>query len=227
MTSEYETELPLVTHALYCKEGYLVVGIGGETQMVQPGQLIVMEFVAGDKVQYSVMGEGTAIRAQIFAATNDELYGGTLPEKCNLRRLQSLRIPCKHPVQTGEIYVKSLKTTWFDEQLSGAIRKLERLYVTFFVFIIGLVTIASMGAMNEWDSVIVLLGILAWILVDCLLISPLIYFAVMPKPVRKHIKDIDKLTPYEQKVREAELGRNERAEKILKKYKNSGRYTGL
>ena len=115
----------------------------------------------------------------------------------------------------------------FDEQLSGGIRKLERLYITFFVFIIGLVTIASMGAMNEWDSVIVLLGILAWILVDCLLISPLIYFAVMPKPVRKHIKDIDKLTPYEQKVREAERGRNERAEKILKKYKNSGRYTGL
>ncbi len=229
MTSEYEMKLPLVTHALYCKEGYLVVGIGGETQMVQPGQLIVMEFVPGDKVQYSVMGEGTAIRAQIFAADmNDELYPVEIPpEKATFDDFKACVYLANIQFRLAKYMIKSLKTTWFDEQLSGAIRKLERLYVTFFVFIIGLVTIASMGAMNEWDSVIVLLGILAWILVDCLLISPLIYFAVMPKPVRKHIKDIDKLTPYEQKVREAELGRNERAEKILKKYKNSGRYTGL
>ena len=48
----------------------------------------------------------------------------------------------------------------------------------------------------------------------------------MPKPIRKHIKEIDKLTPYEQKVRNAELGRNERVEKMMKKYKNSGRYLG-
>ena len=95
------------------------------------------------------------------------------------------------------------------------------------MFIIGLVTIASVGVMQPWSNAAIFIALFAWIIVDCLLISPLIYFAVMPKPVRKHIKDIDKLTPYEQKVREAELGRNERAEKILKKYKNSGKYTGL
>ena len=49
------------------------------------------------------------------------------------------------------------------------------------------------------------------------------YMAVVPKPVRKHIKDIDHLTPYEQRVREKQLATNERVEKIMKKYKNSGK----
>ena len=66
-----------------------------------------------------------------------------------------------------------------------------------------------------------------WILTDCLLISPLIYMPFMPKPVRKHIKDVNNLTPYEQRVREGELGSNEHLEKVMKKYKNSGRNLGI
>ena len=66
----------------------------------------------------------------------------------------------------------------------------------------------------------------AWILADCLIVSPLMYMAVVPKPVRKHIKDVGNLTPYEQKVRNEELGRNEIAEKVLKKYKNTGKNLG-
>ena len=49
---------------------------------------------------------------------------------------------------------------------------------------------------------------------------------VVPKPVRKHIKKVENLTPYEQRVREEELGSNERLEKVLKKYKNSGKNLG-
>ena len=60
-------------------------------------------------------------------------------------------------------------------------------------------------------------------MIDIFLISPLMYFAVVPKPTKAHIKDIDKLTPYEQKVRERQMNTNEQVEKILKKYKNSGR----
>lgn len=228
LTSEYETKLPLVTHALYCKEGYMVVEAAGESHMLQAGQLMVMEFVPGDTVKYSVMGEGTAIRAQIFAADmNDELYPVEIPpEKATFDDFKMCVYLSNIQFRLAKYMIKSLKTTWFDEQLSRAIKKVERLYLTFLVFIIGLVAIASAGAMNEWAAGAVIGAILAWLAVDCLLISPLIYFAFMPKPVRKHIKDIDKLTPYEQKVREAELNRNERVEKILKKYKNSGRYLG-
>ncbi|MBR6529308.1 MAG: hypothetical protein IKT62_04650, partial [Firmicutes bacterium] len=67
---------------------------------------------------------------------------------------------------------------------------------------------------------------IGWILLDCLVISPLIYMPFMPKPIRKHIKDVNNLTPYEERVRAIELGTNEAVEKVLKKYKNSGRNLG-
>ena len=66
--------------------------------------------------------------------------------------------------------------------------------------------------------------VVGWFLIDIFLISPSLYLAVVPKPVRKHIKDINNLTPYEQRVLEKQLATNERLEKLLKKYKNSGRY---
>ena len=127
----------------------------------------------------------------------------------------------------GAKYIlKSLKTTWFDEALSSAIKKIEKVYITFFVGILGFVFLTSFGVLREWNEIAILGLALGWLILDCLIISPLIYLPFMPKPIRKHIKEIDKLTPYEQKVRDAELGRNERVEKMMKKYKNSGRYLG-
>ena len=64
--STCESALPLCAHALYCKEGYLLVSIGEKTQMVQPGQLFVIEYEMGENAEYSIMGEGVSIRAQIF-----------------------------------------------------------------------------------------------------------------------------------------------------------------
>ncbi len=228
LTSEYETKLPLATHALYCKEGYFVAEVGGNTQMVRQGQLFVMEFAPGEKVQYSLMGEGTVIRAQIFASDmSDELYPVEIPpEKATFDDFKTCVYLANVQFRFAKYVIKSLKTTWFDEQLSGAIKKIEKLYLPFFIFIIGTVLLASAGMLEEWNNAAIGISLLAWIAADCLVISPLLYFAVVPKPVRKHIKDIDKLTPYEQKVRTAELNRNERAEKILKKYKNSGRNLG-
>ena len=122
--------------------------------------------------------------------------------------------------------IKSLRQTWFDEALSGVIRKLERYYATSIVFFLGLIGVLVIGLAENLSALPALALFVGWVLLDCLVISPLIYFACVPKPVRKHIKDIDKLTPYEQKVREQEQGRNEQLEKLLKKYKNSGKYMG-
>ncbi len=228
LTSEYESELPLATHALYCKDGYFVAETGGNTQMVRQGQLFVMEFAPGEAPQYSLMGEGTVIRAQIFASDmSDELYPVEIPpEKATFDDFKACMYLANVQFRCAKYVIKSLKTTWFDEELSKAIKKIERIYAPFFIFIIGVVLLASAGMLQEWSNAAIVISLLAWIAADCLVISPLLYFAVVPKPVRKHIKDIDKLTPYEQKVREAELNRNERAEKILKKYKNSGRSLG-
>ena len=78
--ASHETDLPLSTHALYCKEGYLIVGLGDKTQMLQPGQLFVIEYEMDETAAYSIMGEGIAVRAQIFySGMEEELFPVEIP----------------------------------------------------------------------------------------------------------------------------------------------------
>ena len=226
--SSEETELPLCTHALYCKEGYLLVSTGEKTQMVQPGQLFVMEYEMGETARYSIMGEGVTVRAQIFySGMEEELFPVEIPaEKATFDDFKVCVYLANVQFRGAKYVIKSLQHTWFDETLGGVIRKLERYYVTSIVFFLGLIGVLVIGLEANLSALPSLALFAGWVLLDCLVISPLIYFTCVPKPVRKHIKDIDKLTPYEQKVREQEQGRNEQLEKLLKKYKNSGKYLG-
>ena len=116
---------------------------------------------------------------------------------------------------------KRLKRVWFDEELQAAIKRVNSIYITEIVLLLGIILIAWAGVNRLQPSVIVLLMI-AWAIVDFLFVSPFLFFLVVPKPVSAHIKDIDKLTPYEQKVREQQLNTNERVERILSRYKISG-----
>ena len=79
-------------------------------------------------------------------------------------------------------------------------------------------------AMEYWGKEMVIPVIIAWLLLDFLVINPFIYFTAVPKPVKAHIKKIHDLSEYEKKVREKEKNpSDERAQKILKKYKWTGR----
>ena len=112
---------------------------------------------------------------------------------------------------------------WYDERLREVVCKLEKFYATSLAFLLGMVTICflCMGA-GVSDGMIVL-ALVSWILADCLLVSPLIYYIALPKPVKAHIKDVDKLTLHEKEIYEKERGCNERLEKLMKTYKSSGR----
>ena len=220
-SSDFDSKLPKSTHALYCKEGYVVVGCGSASTMVTAGQIFVMEFDADEEVKYTAMGEGVIIRAQIFYDDMEgELAATDIPaEPASFDDFKCCIYLANVQFRWAKYIVKKLKTQWFDEALTKAINKVERIYLTTFVFIIGAVVIFWLGA-NEVISMGTMAAVfLTWLIADCLLVSPLIYMAVVPKPVRRHIKDVNKLTPYEQKVRAEQLGQNIIADSVLKKYK--------
>ena len=124
----------------------------------------------------------------------------------------------------GAKYIfKSLKNQWFDEELTKGIRKMETLYIPFFITVLGFCVILGLGYGRLEGAVSWILALCGWLLADIFLVSPLLYFAVVPKPVRKHIKDVHNLTPYEQKIYEKEQNTNLRVERTLKKYKNTGK----
>lgn len=227
-SSTFESSLPDVTHALYCKEGYAVVTCGGETHMVSEGQLLVLEYGEGELPAYSVMGEGVIIRSQIFyGEMRNELFAEEIPaEKASFDDFKCCIYLANVQFRWAKYIVKKLRSQWFDEALSAAIRKVEKFYLTTIVFLAGFMGIFAMLIYGHISNGLAVLLTVAWILADCLVVSPLIYMPFMPKPVRKHIKDVNSLTPYEQRVRDEELGRNEHLEKVMKKYKNSGRNLG-
>ena len=90
--------------------------------------------------------------------------------------------------------LKILKTTWFDQALSKAIRKIERFYIPMIVFFIGAMAIGIYAAQTFSSEAAVLISILVWLAIDSILITPLMYMLVVPKPVRKHIKKVEKIS---------------------------------
>ena len=121
-----------------------------------------------------------------------------------------------------KILKPALKNQWFDEELSGAIQKLERIYLPFLIWFFGLGGVAAIGV-DSFSGIMWIVALLSWTAIDIFLISPLLYLIFVPKPVRKHIKDIHHLTPYEERVRERQLQENPRLDKLMKKYKNMSR----
>lgn len=210
---------------LFCKDGYAAVTVGSETYMLMPGQQLVAGFDAGEPIRMSVMGDGTLVRGQIFYDYHPEELGPTMipKEKTSFQDFKTCLFLANTQFRGAKYIFKSIQRTWYDEELSAGIKKAESMYLTMVAFVLGFMAVAFVG-LNFFDSAWQwVLAVAGWFIADIFLISPLIYLPFMPKPVHKHIKDLDKLTPYEQGVREAEMGKNERLEKVMKKYKNSGK----
>lgn len=224
MTLEDVENYQLKTIALFCRDGFAAVTIGEETVMINPGQQLVVNAAAQESVRISVMGEGYLVRARIFYNYEQGELGPTVipKEKATFDDFKACIYLANIQFRGASFIFRKLKRQWFDEELTKAINKLEKIYLPFFVGILVLFIIVGLGVsrMEGYDWIWLCL---AWLAADIFLISPLMYMAVVPKPVRKHIKDIDHLTPYEQRVREKQLATNERVEKIMKKYKNSGK----
>ena len=113
---------------------------------------------------------------------------------------------------------KSLRNQWYDEALTAAIWKIERFYVTMFAMMFGLGAIVISGAaLLTWPVTLALA--LAWIILFQLVIAPLCFLAVVPKPVAAHIKKIDELNQYERNIYESQKGVDQRMDHLMKKYK--------
>ena len=221
---EKDADYGMHTVAFYVRDGFCTADINGETIMLMPGDQLVIDMGAEEKPELSVMGEGTLIRADIwYNYEADEMRPVEIPpEKATFRDFLTCMYLANVQFRGASFFFKRLKKEWNDEALSKAIKKVESIYLTFFIALLGGCVVLGL-TINRLSGAMCILAVLLWLVFDMLVISPLIYMAVVPKPVRKHIKSIDSLTPYEQKVRERELGTNERLDKIMKKYEKTGK----
>ena len=208
----------------FCRDGFATVTVNGETVMVSADQQMVINSSNHEPLNISVMGEGHLIMAQIFYDYHPEELGPVVipREKVSFDDFRTCVYLANVQFRGAKFIFRKLKNQWFDEELSGAIQKLERIYLPFLIWFFGLGGVAAIGV-DSFSGIMWIVALLSWTAIDIFLISPLLYLIFVPKPVRKHIKDIHHLTPYEERVRERQLQENPRLDKLMKKYKNMSR----
>ncbi len=200
----------------FCAKGYAVVTLNGQSIMVCEGQQLVIDGECDETYHISVMGEGALIQAEIYYnETNDEFAPVEIPKepvsfddwKCSMYLANS-------QFRGAKYIFKRKKEEWYDEALGRVIDILEKTGLTTMFFLIGVEVILLLAYKTCSDlEMIGLIGI--WLVVDSLVVSPLLYLIAAPKPVRKHIKKISELTPYEEKVRQSQIESNPRIQRIL------------
>lgn len=235
-----------VCQAFYCREGYGVISFAERTCMIRQGQQLVICQEGSEPLDTGVMGEGILIRTQIFY-DQDQAGERSEPDKGTERteapdRKKEADSPETYPPEQGGAFADFaecmklsltnfrgsrfifpyLKKIWYDEALKAGIRRVERFYLPVVLWFVGVAVFGLYGG-EQWSPKTVLYVLIGWSLLVLFVLSPLMYFLAVPKPVKAHIKRLDQLSEYEKAVRQREREANPVAERILKKYKISGR----
>lgn len=207
------------SYGFYCLSGYAVISVGGETLMLQEGTQLVLDFAEGEAGPLMAMGDGKLIVAEVFYTIQAHVAEEIPEEKATFEDFKmAARLVRKRQKWSQAIGRK--EDVWYDEALQAKLAFLDRTYIGFILW--GVVTILLVTLVLTEISHAVIIGlIIGWTILYGLVISPLIYMLVLPKPIKAHIKRVDSLTEYEQKLYERDKDDNPELDKIFRKYKHS------
>lgn len=205
----------------YCVSGYGIVSVDGETHMVKEGQQFIADFDKDQEPSVVLMGDGKLVFTEIRYNREDMIEEEITEEPAGTSDFKAAFKLVHSRYKWSEALGRN-KNVWYDKALKKKLQKLERTYVTLVIWIIVTLIIVAAG-LKLMPETVIIGSVLVWTLLHAFLVSPLIYMAVLPKPISAHIKTADKLTRRERELYEEELEENQIAGKVLKKYKNSGK----
>ena len=144
--------------------------------MVSADQQMVINSSNHEPLNISVMGEGHLIMAQIFYDYHPEELGPVVipREKVSFDDFRTCVYLANVQFRGAKFIFRKLKNQWFDEELSGAIQKLERIYLPFLIWFFGLGGVAAIGV-DSFSGIMWIVALLSWTAIDIFLISPLLY----------------------------------------------------
>ena len=103
--------------------------------------------------------------------------------------------------------------------LEKKLRTLDRFFVTGIVWAVGVIICLLLFLVGLSPGAVIGL-IIAFSIVDVFFISPMIYLAVLPRPLSAHIKRAEDLNTYERQVFEDQLNYDPRQERLMHKYRD-------
>ena len=212
-------EFQEASYGFYCVDGYVIVSVDGETEMVRQGQQMVIDFDAGEDMKISIMGEGACVMAEILYIRSQHAAEEIPEEKMSLEDFKAA-FKLVHGRNKWSNVLNSVRQrdVWYDEALQKKLAFLDKTYVTFFVWIVVLLIILAAAAVSDMSVYAVLTAVVVWSILHFIAVAPLIYTIVLPKPIKAHIKKVTSLNEYERGIYEAQAAGNERVDKLLRKY---------
>lgn len=234
---------------IFCSQGYISVIAKEETFLLEKGDQLVIHLHEEEIICLEIMGEGQGIftgayypeeskknfQSEISKERREEHEFAEKREEHNSTKKYKTSegkpgardfLTCIYLANSnfrGASFIfKKKKYKWIDEELSNKINKIEGFFLPFIVFVVGM-GIIGISTMGHLTGNQIFLWLCIWAVVDCIIVTPIIYLIVLPKPINEHIKDLRELTKEERDMMEKEMAYNPRLEKLLKKYKYTGK----
>lgn len=89
------------------------------------------------------------------------------------------------------------KILYYDDEIEEGLSKINKIYLPLWVLLGGMGLAVFVGKQIS-DSLDLLANIiLAWLIIDLLIVTPLIYMAFLPKPIKNHVKRRAEMTAEE------------------------------
>lgn len=207
-----------------CTEGYIVVSAGEEAEMLKAGSDMTIEYLPGQTPEIRLAGHGKCeVCSMEFASEADEkAYDPQIPKgKSGMKDF----VACmKLSLGDNSINwtIRSLKQNvdvWYMPALERKILFIKKYFITLIVWLAGIIACAALLKKGFTTGQVFAL-IIAFSIVDVLLVSPLIYLAILPKPVTSYIKKVEDLTPEEMRVFEKQKNYDPHLEKLMYRYRD-------
>lgn len=205
---------------VFCYEGYAVVSLNGESEMLKADELMVIDCGPEEKAKLSVMGDGRCIFTEVIF----ERQSVSAPEVPKAKASSedfalALKLFAGNNKWSALLRRERKKGDYMAPQLEKKLKTLDKFFITGIVWIIGVLA-CLMTHLMGWDPIFVFALIVLYSLLDFLLISPLIYMAVLPKPIRAYLKKPEELNAYERKLYDEQISSDPHHEKLMHKYRD-------
>lgn len=216
LSEEYGSE----SEFFFCRGEFSVLIINEMEYFLKKGECLLINGGILERKNIGLMGAGDMLHGII--RFNEEETEEITKEKASFDDLKMAAYLALTNFRGSQYVCRGRREYWQDRELQRSIWKIERFLLPFIIGLLGTVGVAILTEELIGQSVM-LPAIAGWLVFDLFVLNPLLYLAVLPKPIRAHLKKIDALTGLEKKWYEEDKNRNLQAEKILKKYTITGR----
>lgn len=209
-----------VSIGIYCMEGYVIVATDNNSEMLQADQQMIINCQPGETLSISVMGEGKCIFTEVIFEKQD-IFAETISEEDVTRSnyVAALHLSVVNNKWSKVMKRASRRGEWYAPALESKLRFLDKFMITFVIWAIGvLLCLCTMSLGIEPKTVFLI--VVLFTLVHVFLLRPLIYMAVLPKPIDAYIKNYADLNAYERQLFEEQIDYDPHQEKLMYKYRD-------